>query len=99
MKRIKLSSFCTAALMLTLPLAGCMGGGDSGSAFDKNADQQIEMQTEENGTCPDGKCPENSNGKDGKCPDGKCPASPVRPIGRHDNGNGRKVPLPAPHKG
>lgn len=94
MKRIKLSSFCTAALMLTLPLAGCMGGGNSGSAFDKNADQQIELQTEENGNCPDGKCPETGDNNDGKCP-----TCPVRPIGRHDNGNGRKVPLPAPHKG
>ena len=104
--------------MLVMPLAGCMHGNMSNKP-DRDVEQKIEIQTEENkscpdgkcpdgvcpgsdsndgdGECPDGKCPENKNGKGDKCPDGECPAKPVRPNFR--NGNGRIVPLPAPHKG
>ena len=90
--------------MLTLPLAGCTSGGDSGKAFDPNAEQQIEMQSDEKENCTDEKCPDGKNGEcpDGKCDDGncdgdKCPVRPIQPSGRHRNG--RKMPLPAPHKG
>lgn len=101
MKRIKFTLICTAALMLAMPLAGCMGGGDSGTAHDKNAEQQVEMQTDENEGCPDGKCPD-SDCNDGKCPekndggerpDGKCPLRPLPPHDRH----GRIKPIPCPH--
>ncbi len=95
--------------MLAMPLAGCMHG-DSGNAATPDVDQKIETQMDENGDCPDGKCPEK-DGKDcpdgncdklpedrnGKCPDGKCPAKPLPPRSKH--GNGRIAPVPLPHRG
>ena len=84
--------------MLAVPLAGCMHG-DSGNAATPDVDQRIETQLEENEGCPDGKCPEDKDGKveklpenrngNDKCPDGKCPAK--RPP--------RAVPLPHIHRG
>lgn len=103
MEKIKLSLICTAALMLAIPFAGCMGGGDSGNAAKQDVEPRIETQLEENEDCPDGKCPEkhdgnvdklpeDRDGNGGKCPDGKCPARLLPPNGRHDNG--RVSPIP-----
>ncbi|MDE6691505.1 MAG: hypothetical protein K2K04_05980 [Clostridia bacterium] len=82
---------------------------DSGSTTKKNVEQNIETQLDENGNCPDGKCPDKDNGcpdgncdklpedRDGKCPDGRCPVRLLPPLGRH--GNGHIPPIPRPHKG
>lgn len=112
MKSIKLSLICTTTLLLAIPFAGCMGGGDSGNASNDGVEQRIETQLEENEVCPDGKCPdikrpdcndgncdklpENRDGNGETCPDGKCPAKRM-PHDQHRNG--RPVPLPAPHRG
>lgn len=85
--------------MLAMPLAGCMGGGDSGTAHDKNGVKPVSpieriedtVTDEQNDGCPDGECPEKNDG--GECPDGKCPLRPLPPHDRH----GRIKPLPCPH--
>ena len=102
MKRIKLSLICTAALILAMPLTGCMHA-ESGNAEKHGVEQKIVTQTEDNDECPDGKCPKiGDECPDGKCPkigdvcpDGRCPKRRLPPPVRRGNGK-RAERMPAP---
>ena len=88
--------------MLAMPLAGCMHA-ESGNAERQGVEQKIVTQTEDNGDCPDGKCPDKDDEcpdgkcpkKDRSCPDGKCPERRLPPIGRHGRGK-RAIKMPSP---